>query len=114
MNILNESALRDMMFQIVKESKPRLEEDLTAKTIGINEFRRDYCQGKSAEWVRTKIFDRYPEVVFDPVKHTGGYLTHMGKVRKQLSGRNKLPSGWKATCTTLIGVKSYDHQFTLA
>lgn len=84
MNILNENALRDMMFQIVKETRPRLEEDLTAKTIGINEFRRDYCQGKSAEWVRTKIFDRYPEVVFDPVKHTGWVLNPHGQGKKTI------------------------------
>lgn len=62
MNILNESALRDMMLQIVKETRPSLEEDLTGRTIGINEFRRKYCGGKSPEWVRTFVFDRYPEV----------------------------------------------------
>ena len=62
MNILNESALRDMMLQIVKETRPSLEDDLTGRTIGINEFRRKYCGGKSPEWVRTFVFDRFPEV----------------------------------------------------
>lgn len=62
MNILNESALRDMMLQIIKETRPSLEEDLTGRTIGINEFRRKYCGGKSPEWVRTFVFDRFPEV----------------------------------------------------
>ena len=36
MNILNESVLQDMMLQIVKEQRPRLEDDLTGRTIGIN------------------------------------------------------------------------------
>ena len=30
MKVLNESALRDMMFQIVKETRPSLEEDVNA------------------------------------------------------------------------------------
>lgn len=33
MNILNESALRDMMFQIVKETRPSLEEDVIANEV---------------------------------------------------------------------------------
>lgn len=62
MSIINENALAEMIAKAVKEQRERLEEDLTGRTIGINEFRRKYCGGKSPEWVRTFVFDRYPEV----------------------------------------------------
>lgn len=62
MNILNEGALKALIEETIREQRPRLEEDLTGRTIGINEFRRKYCGGKSPEWVRTFVFDRYPEV----------------------------------------------------
>ncbi|GHV97855.1 hypothetical protein lacNasYZ03_11320 [Lactobacillus nasalidis] len=61
MNLINENALAEMIAKAVQEQRPRLEEDLTGRTIGINEFRRKYCGGKSAEWVRTFVFDRFPE-----------------------------------------------------
>lgn len=34
------------------------------RTIDINEFRRKYCGGKSAPWVRLYIFDKFPETDF--------------------------------------------------
>lgn len=61
MSIINEDALAVMIAAAVKEQRASLEEDLTGRTIGINEFRRKYCGGKAPEWVRTLIFDRYPE-----------------------------------------------------
>lgn len=36
-------------------------DETVGKTIGMDEFRRKYCGGKAAEWVRTYILDRYPE-----------------------------------------------------
>ena len=51
----------------------RLEETgVIGRTLDINEFRKKYCGGKSAEWVRQIIFDRYPEVNFDK----GGWVVN--------------------------------------
>ena len=61
MNLLNEDAPRQLIVQVVQEERPTLEEEITGRTIGMDEFRRKYCGGKAAEWVRTFIFDRYPE-----------------------------------------------------
>ena len=61
MNLLNEGALKALIEETIKEQQPRLEDDLTGRTIGINEFRRKYCGGKAPEWFRVFIFDRYPE-----------------------------------------------------
>ena len=38
--------------------------DPIGRTIDINEFRRKYCGGKSAPWVRLYIFDKFPETDF--------------------------------------------------
>lgn len=63
----------------LKETQSTSKEDLTARTAKIDEFRKDYLGGKSAEWVRAKIFDRYPEVVYDPAKETGWVLNPHGQ-----------------------------------
>lgn len=60
--IINKKSLVQLIQNTVQEMKPRLEEDLTGKTLDINEFRKKYCGGKTAEWVRAKIFDRHPEI----------------------------------------------------
>lgn len=60
MNLLNEDALRQLIVQVVQEERPTLEEEITGRTIGMDEFRKKYCGGKAAEWVRTYILDRYP------------------------------------------------------
>ncbi|WEV51641.1 DUF771 domain-containing protein [Lactobacillus sp. ESL0731] len=45
------------------------EDDLMGKTIGIDEFRKKYCGGKHAEWVRTFILDVFkPDWVVNPHK----------------------------------------------
>lgn len=55
---------------------------LIGRTITIDEFRKEYCGGKAKEWVRQKIFDRYPEVdadnggwVVNPRVNSGGRKT---------------------------------------
>lgn len=40
-------------------------DQLFGKTIGIDEFRKNYCGGKSKLWVRTFIFDEFPETNFN-------------------------------------------------
>lgn len=39
-------------------------------TLGINDFRKKYCGGKSPEWVRTFIFDEFPEIDYE----NGGFV----------------------------------------
>lgn len=82
MNLLNEGALKALIEETIKEQRASLEEDLTGRTIGINEFRRKYCGGKAPEWVRTLIFDRYPETDWknggwcvNPHRSEGGHKT---------------------------------------
>ena len=75
MELINEGYLTDMIEQIVKKVSPKVEEDLTGRTIDINEFRKLYCGGKSASWVRTMIFDEYPETDFE----NGGWVLNPHK-----------------------------------
>ena len=39
--------------------------DLKGITWDINEFRKQCCGGKSANWVRTFIFDKFPETDYE-------------------------------------------------
>lgn len=57
-------------------------EDLEGRTIDINQFREMYCAGKSAEWVRTKIFDRYPETLLENNQEGGWVVNAHGKGQK--------------------------------
>lgn len=65
MELINENYLTALIEKIMRRLFPKVEEDLTGRTMGIDEFRKKYCGGKSPEWVRTFIFDRYPEVDFE-------------------------------------------------
>lgn len=62
MELINEDYLTKLIEKIMRRLFPKVEEDLTGQTISIEDFRKKYCGGKSSEWVRTKIFDRYPEI----------------------------------------------------
>lgn len=60
--LINTSILKKLVKQIVNESIKDNQVDLTGKTWSIDEFRKICCQGKGKSWVRTFIFDEYPEV----------------------------------------------------
>lgn len=49
----------------IKELGLVTKDELTGRTWGINKFRKECCMGKPAIWVRTFIFDEYPEVLFE-------------------------------------------------
>ena len=70
-----QKGLKQLMEEVAKENQPKIYEDLTGRTCDIEYFRKNYCGNKSAEWVRTKIFDRYPEVNYD----NGGWVVNPRK-----------------------------------
>ncbi|WP_420827754.1 DUF771 domain-containing protein [Limosilactobacillus antri] len=47
-------------------------EQLKGVTLDINEFRKTYCGGKAQDWVRTFIFDEFPETNYD----NGGWVVN--------------------------------------
>lgn len=53
-------------------------EQLLGKQIGIEEFRKKYCGRKSPSWVRTFIFDEFPETDFK----NGGWVINPHGGRK--------------------------------
>ncbi|KAA9324457.1 DUF771 domain-containing protein [Lactobacillus jensenii] len=72
MGLINEGLLEEMIKQVMKEQRVELEEDLTGRTVDINYFRKNYCGNKSCEWVRTFIFDKFPETDF----YNGGWVVN--------------------------------------
>ena len=50
---------------IVKDLGLVPKSDLKGITWDINEFRKQCCGGKSANWVRTFIFDEFPETDYE-------------------------------------------------
>ena len=71
MDIINTSALSELINGIAEEAVKKQEKQNTiGKTIGINDFRNKYCNGKSPSWVRTYIFDAFPETDFK----NGGFV----------------------------------------
>lgn len=65
MELINEKGLVSFIEKVVINTlEKRSTDKLTGRTINLTEFRKKYCCGKGDEWVRTKIFDRYPEVDF--------------------------------------------------
>lgn len=58
---LEPSDVRSPVKTVIKELHLVPEDNLKGVTIGIDEFRRKYCGGKASEWVRTFVFDKYPE-----------------------------------------------------
>lgn len=75
MELINEGTLVKLIQDTVKEMKPWLEEDLTGRTIGIDEFRKKYCGGKSTAWVRLFIFDEFSETDYS----NGGFVINPHK-----------------------------------
>ena len=70
---VNRKVLKDLIKEVMLEEQGnRLEQALTGRTIKMEQFRKEYCGGKSAEWVRSKIFDRYPEVLYE----NGGWVVN--------------------------------------
>lgn len=59
---IDETSMIELIDQIMLTRGFVPEETLTGKTIGIEEFRKTYCGNKSPDWVRTFIFDRFPEI----------------------------------------------------
>ena len=49
------------VMEVVKKLHLVPKSDLKGITWDINEFRKQCCGGKSANWVRTFIFDQFPE-----------------------------------------------------
>lgn len=92
MELINEGYLTEMIEKIVKKVSPKIEEDLTGKTIDINEFRKRYCGGKSASWVRTMIFDEYPETNFE----NGGWCINPHKAGSKTIIFAKPAAKWMA------------------
>ncbi|MCT7871175.1 MAG: DUF771 domain-containing protein, partial [Lactobacillus crispatus] len=60
--LINIPSLTSFVKSIVKEAVKEDKKDLTGKTWNINEFRKYCCRGKGDNWVRTFIFDEFPEV----------------------------------------------------
>lgn len=61
MELINEDYLSQLINGIVKKALSKDKEDLTGKTWSVDEFSKKCCGNKSANWVRTFIFDEYPE-----------------------------------------------------
>lgn len=55
-DLINRKSLQDLIKSTFLEMRPKLEDELTGRTIKLDEFRKKYCGGKSPEWVRTFIF----------------------------------------------------------
>nr|DAU77728.1 MAG TPA: protein of unknown function (DUF771) [Caudoviricetes sp.] len=58
-DLINRKSLQDLIKSTFLEMRPKLEDELTGRTIKLDEFRKKYCGGKSPEWVRTFIFDKF-------------------------------------------------------
>lgn len=78
-SLINEGVLAKLVKQAVDDRVDKLFEDnMTGRTIGINEFRKKYCGGKSPDWVRTFIFDKYPEISLENDRGHGFVLHARG------------------------------------
>lgn len=60
--LINIPSLTNFIKSIVKETVKEDKNDLTGKTWNIKQFREICCRGKGDNWVRTFIFDEFPEV----------------------------------------------------
>ena len=81
MELINQTAIldyiNDLTLSFLKKHKPE------PRTAGLTkETRQDLFHGKSAEWIRVFIFDRYPETdlknggwVLNPRRSSGGKST---------------------------------------
>ncbi|TDM71662.1 hypothetical protein CEE99_04155 [Lactobacillus crispatus] len=73
--LINLPSLTNLIKSIVKESVSADKQDLTDKTWNIDEFRKYCCRGKGDNWVRTFIFDEFPEVDYK----NGGFVVNPRK-----------------------------------
>lgn len=67
---IDDDILKDQIVQAIKSLKLVPEDQLIGIQWDINEFRKRCCLNKSANWVRTCIFDRYPETWIE----NGGFV----------------------------------------
>ncbi|WP_251547908.1 DUF771 domain-containing protein [Limosilactobacillus caecicola] len=67
---LDDNLIHDQVAEAVKDFDLVPKESLRGLTWNINEFRKRCCGGKSANWVRTFIFDQFPEVLYE----NGGWV----------------------------------------
>lgn len=81
--LINIANITNLVKGIVNEAVKENEKDLTGKTWNINEFRRYCCRGKADNWVRTFIFDEFPEVDYK----NGGFVVNP---RRTPEGRTTL------------------------
>lgn len=72
---ISDEPLKQTVLKIVKQLDLVPREQIRGKQIDINEFRKKYCCGKNALWVRTFIFDAFPETNFK----NGGWVLHPHK-----------------------------------
>lgn len=62
MDLINEPALTALIKQIVgSKIEDEVHKRIEGRTIGIDDFRKEYCGGKGREWVRVFVFDQFPE-----------------------------------------------------
>ncbi|MCD7138899.1 DUF771 domain-containing protein [Limosilactobacillus balticus] len=57
--------INSAVMEIVKKMNLVPADDLKGITWSIDEFRKKCCGGKSANWVRTFIFDEFPETDYE-------------------------------------------------
>lgn len=86
MGLINEGLLEEMIKKVVQEQRVEFEEDLTGKTVDLDYFRKNYCGSKSSEWVRTFIFDKFPETNVD----NGGWVVNPRRGASARSGRKTI------------------------
>lgn len=61
---IDQDELRKPVEEIAKELHLVPEESLKGTTWDIDEFRKNCCGGRGRNWVRTNIFDEFPETDF--------------------------------------------------
>ncbi|MCC4397883.1 DUF771 domain-containing protein [Limosilactobacillus reuteri] len=76
--------------EVIKEMNLVPADDLKEITWSIDEFRKKCCGGKSANWVRTFIFDEFPETDYA----NGGWCI---APHKQLGQRSTTIFAYEAT-----------------
>ena len=61
---IDDKELKSPVERVVKELHLAPEEQLKGKTWDIDQFRKECCGNKASDWVRTFIFDEFPETDF--------------------------------------------------
>ena len=77
--LIDLSKLKDFVTQIVNEAlKNKKTDDLTGRTWNIDQFRKECCGGREKSWVRTFIFDEFPETNVE----NGGFVVNPRRTAK--------------------------------